>query len=234
MVSMMRPKGGPLSPIMTGRSLSVHYDYMAVPFDDLRAAAKSAGGRFNDAFVAAVVGGLSRYHARHGSPVAHLRMFMPVNLRDDGPTDAGNAFAGAIIDVPTTIDDVSKRIEALRKLSAAAQAEPALHAFPRVAGAASRLPGQVIIPVYRQMSKAIDFVTSNVPGPPMPLFIANARIESFYAYGPIAGSALNVTALTYDGTVYLAVQTDKSAVADAPVLLECLREGLDEVLALAH
>ena len=44
-----------ISPIMTGRSLSARFDTISVPLDELKAAAKTAGGKLNDAFVAAVV-----------------------------------------------------------------------------------------------------------------------------------------------------------------------------------
>jgi hypothetical protein len=49
-----------MSPLMTGRSLALHLDAFAVAVDDLKRAGKAAGGTLNDAFVAAVTGGLRR------------------------------------------------------------------------------------------------------------------------------------------------------------------------------
>lgn len=62
-----------LSPVMTGRGLGRHLDMLTVPLDEMKAAASAAGGTVNDAFLAAVTGGLARYHARHGTTVDELR-----------------------------------------------------------------------------------------------------------------------------------------------------------------
>ena len=77
--------GRPHSPIMRGRTLgrgsSARLD---VPLDGLKRAAKTVGGSLNDSFVAAVLGGMQRYHEFHGATVDDLRMVMPINLRADG------------------------------------------------------------------------------------------------------------------------------------------------------
>ena len=55
-VRMVSPATEPLSPVMTGRSLSVHFDTLTVPVAPLKRASKLVGGKLNDAFVAAVTG----------------------------------------------------------------------------------------------------------------------------------------------------------------------------------
>ena len=62
----LAPATQPLSPIMTGRSLSARYATIDRSLDDLKRAAKAAGGKLNDAFLAAVAGGLHRYHLQAG------------------------------------------------------------------------------------------------------------------------------------------------------------------------
>jgi hypothetical protein len=42
-----------------------------------------------------------------------------------------------------------------------------------------------------------------------------------------------VTMLTYDGTCCIAVNYDPDAIVDANAFSACLREGFDEVIALA-
>ena len=53
---LLAPAKRPLSPIMTGRSLSVDLDTLSIPLADAKAAAKAAGGRLNDFFMAGVLG----------------------------------------------------------------------------------------------------------------------------------------------------------------------------------
>ena len=55
------------------------------------------------------------------------------------------------------------------------------------------------------MMKAVDFVTSNVPGPPFPVFMSGARIERMFPFGPPAGATVNITLFSYDGVVHLGV-----------------------------
>ena len=83
------------------------------------------------------------------------------------------------------------------------------------------------------MLKAIDFVTSNVPGPPFPVWSSGARVESMFGFGPLSGAAANVTLFSYDGQLHFAMSTDPAAVRDPDYFLECLRLGVEEVLSLA-
>ena len=52
-----------------------------------------------------------------------------------------------------------------------------------------------------------------------------------YAFAPPAGAAVNVSLISHCDTCCIGVVTDTTAVPDADVLLECLREGFDELLA---
>ena len=74
----------PMSPVMRDRGLGRRLDVFDLPLDDLRRAAKATEGSLNDVFVAAILGGLHRYHERHGECPDSLRMTLPINLRREG------------------------------------------------------------------------------------------------------------------------------------------------------
>ena len=80
--------------------------------------------------------------------------------------------------------------------------------------------------------KHIDFLASNVPGAPVPIYVAGSKITGFFAFGPTIGASLNVTLLSYNGTCDIGVNIDTAAVPDPDVLLECLQEGFAEITAL--
>jgi diacylglycerol O-acyltransferase len=94
-----------------------------------------------------------------------------------------------------------------------------------------RLPGAFSVTLFGSMLKAIDFVTSNVPGPPFPVYASGARVERMIGFGPLSGAAASVVLLSYDGTCHLGVATDDAAVPDPDGFVECLEQGLAEVLA---
>ena len=79
----------------------------------------------------------------------------------------------------------------------------------------------------------VDFVASDVPGVPVPVFLGGAPVRAQYAFGPTIGSAVNVTLLTYVDTCALGIDVDTTAIPDYDVFHEALVAGFDEVLALA-
>jgi WS/DGAT/MGAT family acyltransferase len=231
---LLAPAFAPLSPIMQDRSLSVRFDTVAVSLSDMKAAARKAEGRLNDAFVAAVAGGLRRYHARHGAEVGALRMSMPISIRDDDSAGlAGNQFVPARFEVPIDEPDPVARMRSLRALIRTQRDEPALAATEAIAGVLNRLPTSLTTQLFGSMLKGIDFVTSNVPGAPIPVFLAGAKLEANFAFGPLAGSATNLTLLSYQDELHIGVNMDPAAIPDAEVFMACVRDGFDEVCKVA-
>src|SRR5437870_5427743 len=79
--------------------------------------AASAGGKLNDAFLAAVCGGMRLYHERHDTTVEQLRTTMPISIRDETTeTLAGNQFVPARFLIPIAIRDPIERMRAIREL----------------------------------------------------------------------------------------------------------------------
>jgi WS/DGAT/MGAT family acyltransferase len=231
---LLTPAFTPMSPIMTERSLSVRFDVVRAPIAELKAAAKKADGRLNDAFVAAVAGGLARYHGRHGAPVEALRMSMPINIRAaDGDTLAGNQFVPARFPLPITIADPIERMAAIRSLVGEQRDEPALSITEPVAGLLNRLPLSMTTALFGGMLKGIDFITSNVPGVPFQVYLAGAAVEANFAFGPMAGAAANITLLSYLDEVHVGINTDPAAVPDPEVFVECIEEGFEEIRKVA-
>jgi WS/DGAT/MGAT family acyltransferase len=230
---MLAPAFEPLSPLMKARSLSSHFDALTISLPDLKSAAKAAGGKLNDAFVGAVAGGLSGYHARHGVDVEALRMGMPISIRDTSASAGGNQFVPARFAVPTNISDPVDRMAAIRELVQTQRAEPALGFVEPMAGLLTRMPSRVTTQLFGSMLKGVDFTTSNVPGAPMDVFLAGARVEATFPFGPLSGAALNITLMSGPEEVFIGINTDPAAVPDPAVLVECLQEGFDEILKLA-
>ena len=230
---LLAPAFEPLSPIMRNRSLSVHFDVITVPLSEMKAAAKQAGGRLNDAFVAAVAGGLARYHRLHGAEVDALRMSMPINIRVAGDALGGNQFVPARFPVPLGVDDPVERMRAVRRLVGEARAEPALALTAPIAGVLNRLPTTATTQLFGGMLKGIDFVTSNVPGAPFPVYLAGAKVEANFALGPLVGAATNITLLSYLDELQIGVNTDPAAIPDPDVFLSCLNEGFEEIQKVA-
>lgn len=231
----LRPVNEPMSPVMGDRSMAVYFDELQIDVDRLKAAAKAAEGTLNDAYLAAMLGGLARYHRHHDAMVDELRMTMPINIRtegDDGRT-AGNVFAPARFAVPLSIEDPVERIARVHELVQQQRAEPAYPRMGQVATGLFALTPPIFTRLTGSMLKAIDFVTSNVPGPPFPVFMGGAMVERSIAFGPLSGAGANLTLYSYDGNADIGINVDRAAVPDGEFFTACLSDGLDEVAALA-
>jgi len=231
---LLAPAPAPLSPIMTERSLSRRFQTLTFPLSDLKAAAKVAGGTLNDAFVAGVASGLRRYHERHDAPVEALRMTMPINVRTEDTAElAGNQFVPARFVVPVAIEDPVEHMRAVHDLVDQQRKEPALSLVEPLSIVLNRLPTTAVTALFGSMIKHMDFTTSNVPGAPIPMYIAGAKVEQMFPFGPLAGVALNVTLISNIDECCIGVNSDMAAVPDPEVLLECLQESFEALLKVA-
>ena len=64
------------------------------------------------------------------------------------------------------------------------------------------------------MLKHVDFVASDVPGFPFPVYLAGAALERYVAFGPTIGTAVNLTLLSYTGACCVGITIDNAAVPD--------------------
>ncbi|MEY2402364.1 MAG: diacylglycerol O-acyltransferase / wax synthase [Ilumatobacteraceae bacterium] len=233
-LKLVMPTRKPMSNLMTGRSSDLCLDVKALPFATLRLAGKQAGGSLNDAFIALVLDTLDRYHQRFGSDCNRIRIHMPINIRDAATADrAGNQFVPARIVMNVGDNDTESRLRRVSKHLAAVREEPALRWVNSVSAAIQRLGVPISRRVIGGMMKGVDVLASNVAGPPCPLYLAGEHVEEFYAFGPPAGAALNITLFSYDNTVHLGVTTVAAAVESRRQFLSCLDEAIAEMATVA-
>ena len=220
------------SPLWTDRSLRRRLETLDVPFDDAKAAAKSLGGSLNDLFVTAAARGAGAYHRAMGTPVDSLRMAMPVSTRRDSSA-AGNSFVPTRVVVPVDIDDPVEHFEAVHALLGETKQEKVIGVVGAVAGLANLLPTSMVVRFTRQQVETIDFTTSNVRAAPFDLFIAGAMIEANYPIGPLAGTAWNLTMMSYGGTLNMGLHLDAAAVAEPEVLRDAIADAHAELIDVA-
>lgn len=232
---LLRPMSERLSPLLRGRSIGLRLATYEVDFARLKASAHFVGGTVNDAFIAAVTGGLRHYHEAHGTGAvpAELRMTMPINLRSgEDAQRAGNQFVPMRFLIPIALADPVERMREIRARIVSERAEPALPLVGELAGLFARFPNAVATAILGSMMKSVDLVTTNVPGPHFDVYLAGAKIESMFGFGPLTGAALNVTAFSYAGRFEIGISMDPAAVEDPEDFVACLKLGFDEVLAL--
>jgi hypothetical protein len=221
------------APLLAERSGEWHFDVLDVGLAELKAGAKAAGGSVNDGFLAAVLGGFRRYHEALGASVPEtMPIGIPISLRTEDDPQGGNRFTGARLPGPLAEADPAARIQAVRRFVLQARANASVDAVGLLGPVLAWLPGPVLGAMSSRMTAANDVQASNVPGVPHPVYIAGARITRMYPFGPLPGCAAMLTLISLDGTCCIGINSDPAAVTRPDVLLDGLRDGLAEVVAL--
>jgi hypothetical protein len=84
----------------------------------------------------------------------------------------------------------------------------------------------------RAMPPLANVVISNVPGPQVPLYAAGARMLHYWPMSIVEhGLGLNITVLSYAGSMDFGFTTALNVVADARELSAALMQALDELVA---
>lgn len=231
---VLTPPDAPHSPALSGSGSGYRLDTFDVPFDELKAAGRAAGGSVNDAFLAGLLGGVRRYHEKLSVTVDSIPVAFPVSLRTDIDPMGANKFAGARFVAPVGEQDPKARIGAIHDIIMDARLEPALGFLDLLAPVLSRLPGILLTHITGEMTGLADLQASNLGAIARPLYLAGARVMRVYPMGPRPGIPAMVTMVTYEGNCCVAINYDPAAVTDPDAFQICLRDGFAEVTALAN
>ena len=195
----------------------------------------------NDVVLAIVAGALRRYlEERHELPDRPLVAGVPVSTAADPERLGGNKVSNMFTALRTDIADPVERLRAIHDVTKAAKE------FHNVLGSEMLRDWSEITPprpfawfmrFYSRRGYAsrhrppINLVVSNVPGPPTPLTIADARIVAIYSMGPILeGIGLNVTVWSYVDSLNFGIVTCPEFAPDLGSLTDALGDELAELV----
>lgn len=216
-----------------------------VPLDDVRAVRAAFDCTVNDVVLTICGGALRAYLAgRNEHPDGDLVALVPVSVRtDDGLPTMANLLSPMLVSLATSVADPVERLAAVAAGAGRAKAQErevgfevvrewAELAVPALASTAARWASQVRLADH--LRPPCNLVVSNVPGPPVPLYLAGARVAAVFPMGPVAdGIGLNVTVLSYVGRMYFGLVADEDAVADLDDLADRLAPALAELVKAA-
>jgi hypothetical protein len=201
-----------------------------VPLSDAHSAAKKLGGSINDFFVTGAVAAAIAYHDRRGVPVHSLNLSFVVSTRTDRAI-GGNAFTPTRLRVPGGHLELEERFRVVSERMAAKRSEVrGQGVLSGLAGVANLLPTSVVTGLARSQATKLDFATSNLRGARTPWYMSGAQILAAYPFGPVAGTAFNLTVQSYLDSLDMGLFADPAAV-DAAELRELLEVSYQELLA---
>ena len=102
-----------------------------------------------------------------------------------------------------------------------------------LAGLANLMPTSVLTQVARSQAARLDFATSNLRGAPIPTYVSGALVERMVIMGPVAGTAMNITTMSYAGDLHIGLFIDPVAVDDPDDLRSCIEAAYEKLFETA-
>ncbi|MFW6066807.1 MAG: wax ester/triacylglycerol synthase family O-acyltransferase [Myxococcota bacterium] len=223
----------PFNPHRIGPRRSFHWT--TLDLDRVKALKRRAGCTVNDVAMAVVAGAVREYLQRHDRDVGGVdfRVMVPVSEHREGiqPTD-GNRVSLMIVRLPVDESDPAERlrrcVEVMREAKGSRQADSLAFAEEL----ADWTTAQFLAEAARRMVllRPINMIVTNVPGPPMQLYILAAPLREAHAMVPLFGNiGAGIALFSYFGRLGVGINADPDTIPDASILTELVQRAFAEL-----
>jgi WS/DGAT/MGAT family acyltransferase len=201
--------------------------------DAVRHVAHGFDAKVNDVLLAAIAGGLRELMISRGEAVdgTLIRVYVPVTLRQGDLTGAtGNQIGQMMVPLPIGVAASGDRLGRIAAETARRKkrARPSLGVLP-----SRGLLGRFVLRKIRE--QRVNVTTADLLGPPLPLYLAGARVLEVFPLLPLIGSvSLGVGAISYAGQFNITAVADGEAYPDLEVFMRGVRHDLDRLESLVE
>jgi WS/DGAT/MGAT family acyltransferase len=206
------------------------------------AATGGTGATVNDVVLAVSTGALrALFRARGEAFPTEFAALVPMSIRKPGEELAlGNRLTTLMVPLPLTEEDAVARLgiihrttERLKGSEAARAASIVIDAPGWVPPTMSRVLGSVggaLGPVRGVVPQRLpwNLVISNVPGPPMPVYLLGRRLRSIHPFVALSPQrrALSIGVISYDGGLHFGLVGDRDVMFDLDALAAMIEDEL--------
>jgi len=202
----------------------------------LKSAGREHGATANDVLLSAIAGGLRAQLVHRGEVLQtgrYLKLLVPVSLRTQDERGAlGNKVAAYLPALPIGIGDPVGRLQA----TSATMKRLKGHHEDQVSDLLLRLADALPVGVAAALARTVEhqafvnLVVTNVPGPPVPLYLLGARMLEAFPIVPLGGNlSEEIAILSYEDAVTIGITVDPDSCPDVDVFVAGLRRSLDEL-----
>ncbi len=233
----------PRTPLNASITAGRAFAAVSVPLRELKEIGRAFDATITDMVLMLCSSALRRYYAKRRTlPRKSLIAAVPISLRAKGDTNADNQASMSFISLGTNVADPRKRLAHIVAASAAMKSTmgslksilptdfPSL-GIPWLIEAATALYGKA--KVADRIPQVANVVISNVPGPPVPRFMAGARMLTNYPTSIVVhGMGLNITVQSYDQSLDFGLMADAQAMPDVRELADAIAIAFDDLRLL--
>ncbi len=203
-------RGTPQGPLTGASSTERVVDWFVCDRADERSIRARLGGTRDDVTLA-VASGAAREVVRNagGDLTNRVRAMAPVNLRSRRDANRlGNRVSMLIVDLPLDVPSPAARLAQISERTGRliqAKHQLGVDTLAKIDVWTGTLAQTFAMWLSRRV-RAYNFVITNIPGPPLPLYALRSRLLAFYPVAPVfPDQHFNVAALPYLGKVYWGV-----------------------------
>ena len=195
----------------------------------------------NDVVLAAITNGFRELLLSRGESVEGrvVRTLVPVSVRaghEHGSYD--NKVSAMFAELPVEIEEPVARLHSLHEQMQELKHSGQAVAAERLTALGGFAPAMLLALAGRVGSRlpqsSVNTVTTNVPGPQQPLYLAGRRMLEAFPFVPLAGSVrIGVAIFSDDGGINFGVTGDRDSAPDIAVLCRGIERGVSELLKAA-
>ncbi|MBK7597959.1 MAG: wax ester/triacylglycerol synthase family O-acyltransferase [Acidobacteria bacterium] len=207
-------------------------------FSEARSIRGALKGTVNDVVLTALSGAVMRYAVEHGVDIRGrmLRVMVPVSLRQDEQRGAlGNLVSVLPVEIPLDMTDPVERFNYINSKTSAmknGRVAEGLNIFSALMGVLPP-PLQALlgtIPTAGLSLPPFNMISTNVPGPQVPLYSMGRKMIRYYPYVPIGFSiGCGCAIMSYDQYLFFGITADGKTMPDVEKLRDSLYESFYEL-----
>jgi diacylglycerol O-acyltransferase / wax synthase len=223
---------GPIGPHRT-------WEWARARLSDIKAIrAEHEGTTINDVVLAVITNGFRELLLSRGESVNGqiIRTLVPVSVRTESERGVPNNKVSAMFaELPVHIEDPGRRVQALHDQMQHLKGSGQAIAAERLTAMSGFAPGMLLALAGRVATRlpqsSINTVTTNVPGPQKPLYLAGRRMLEAFPFVPLGGHVrIAIAIFSYDGGINFGVTGDLDTSADIDLLCRGIEKGVEQLL----
>ncbi len=217
------------------------FDWTSFSLDEIKKVKNTLGGTINDVVVATTTAAVRRFLLRRNADVDAMegfRTLLPVNTRKMGGLSVGNHVAMLLADLPVSEHDPIERLKRVVQITTELKKESnqtgGAELIEEVADLTTK---RLVSELYRAAMRlrTYNLIITNVPGPPIPLYMLGAQMKAIYPMVPLMQNQnLGIALFSYNGGLHWGFNADWESFPDVHEFVEDLETSFEEYKALAN
>jgi diacylglycerol O-acyltransferase len=195
------------------------FDSIGIDLAKVKAIGKRMDAKVNDVVLSVLAAAIRELLERRDLKPEELdfRVMIPVSLRNKDESKAtGNRISNMIVPLPLADIDPLTRLRQVNRITRECKASGQSRGMETLTGVMEISDTLThLLTGIAARSHVVNLVVTNVPGPPIPLYLLGAQLIDIYPLVPLAkNQALGVATFSYNGGLHWGFNSDWDRVPD--------------------